>query len=82
MQSGTPYWKPEECGGRVFDREPQTPTEQSFLNRSIKAIATESLLIEGMEFLQPTRRKERADLKKHINVAYKSAPLMGQVHLL
>jgi hypothetical protein len=78
MQSGTPYWKPDECGGKVFDREPLTDLERSFLNRSVKSIAMASPLIEEMEFLQPTKRKERSNTKKHINVAYSTAPLMGQ----
>ena len=78
MQSGTPYWKPEECGGKVFQREPLTPFEQQLLNHSVKTAALTSPLIEEMEFLQPARKKERSNTKKHLNVVYSTAPLMGQ----
>ena len=55
-----------------------TPAELRLLNQSVKSLAINSPLIEEMEFLQPARLKERSNTKKHLNVVYKTAPLMGQ----
>lgn len=80
MQSGTPYWVPAECEGTSSERStPLSNIEKSYLKKTLKLAAASSGQMKTMEFLQPSRKKERGDLTKHINEVYGAAALMGQV---